>query len=194
MKALILILILTPNLVLAQTPKLNIRLEHNSSDEFIRRAQIERLAAKYDLKKYTVTRDIVIDQFAINHSGPVLTLNLRRFINNDDRALSVYLHEQAHRLLMERYRDRGITHQMLPALKRMYPNLEPPPGDNEGTAYMHLVVFMLEWQALEDVIGVKRARAVFDFMRQNNYKALVKTVMDNREQMEKFLTKYDVKW
>ena len=102
MKALILTLILTPTLVLAQTPKLNIRLAHNSSDELIRRAVIERLAAKYDLTKYTITRDIVIDQFAINHSGPVLTLNLGRFINNDDRALSVYLHEQAHRLLMER--------------------------------------------------------------------------------------------
>jgi len=194
MKALIFLLISIPAILVTQTPKLNIKLEHNSGGEQKRKEQIERLAEKYDLKKYTITRDIVVDQQAMNHSAPVLTQNLR-FLDNDDRALSAYVHEQAHWLLMERHR--GEAREMLPELQRMYPNLPtaPPQGDgNEGTSYIHLVVLMLEWQALEDLIGVEHARAVMEFKRQDHYKALYATVMDNREQMEKFLKRYSVKW
>ena len=194
MKALLAALILLPAIAQAQTPKLNIKLQHESPDEQRRKEQIERLAAKYDLKKYTITRDILIDQQAINHSTPVLTQNLR-FLDNDDLALSAYVHEQAHWLLIDRHR--GVAREMLPDLKRLYPNLPiaPPQGDgNEGTSYIHLVVLMLEWQAMEDLVGVERARAVMEIKRQDHYKTLYATVMENREQMEKFLKRYSVKW
>src|SRR5215510_5316855 len=163
MKALLAALILLPAIAQAQTPKLNIKLQHESPGEQRRKEQIERLATKYDLKKYTITRDILIDQQAINHSTPVLTQNLR-FLDNDDLALSAYVHEQAHWLLIDRHR--GVAREMLPDLKRLYPNLPiaPPQGDgNEGTSYIHLVVLMLEWQALEDLIGVEHAHAVMEF-------------------------------
>ncbi|MGQ0762447.1 MAG: hypothetical protein ACT4OT_10605 [Acidobacteriota bacterium] len=194
MKALIFSLLLLPAIMVAQTPELNIKLQHNSQREYLRRAQILDLAAKYDLKKYTITRNIVIDETAINHSYPVLTMNLR-FYDNDDRTLSIYVHEQAHWVLGERHR--GKMREMLSELKQMYPNLriEPPHGDGkEGSSYMHLAVIMLEWQALEDLIGARRARDVLKFKREQNYKALFTTVLDNREQMEKFLKAYDVKW
>ena len=87
MKALLAVLLLSPALAYPQTPKLNIKLQHDSPAEQRRRDQIQRLADKYDLKKYTITRDIVIDQQAVNHSAPVLTQNLR-FLDNDDLALS----------------------------------------------------------------------------------------------------------
>jgi len=194
MKALLAALILLPAIAQAQTPKLNIKLQHESPGEQRRKEQIERLATKYDLKKYTITRDILIDQQAINHSTPVLTQNLR-FLDNDDLALSAYVHEQAHWLLIDRHR--GVAREMLPDLKRLYPNLPiaPPQGDgNEGTSYIHLVVLMLEWQAMEDLVGVERARAVMEIKRQDHYKTLYATVMENREQMEKFLKRYSVKW
>jgi hypothetical protein len=194
MKYLLIAIILFPVFARAKTPKLNLTLAHNSPAEEKRKEQIERLAANYDLEKYTITRDIVIDQQAINHSAPVLTLNLR-FLDNDDRALSAYVHEQAHWVLMERHR--GEVREMLPELKRMFPDLPiaAPQGDgNEGTSYIHLVVLMLEWQALENLIGSDRAGAVMEFKRQDHYKALYATVMENRQQMEKFLKHYSVKW
>jgi hypothetical protein len=178
----------------AKTPQLEITLQHNSAGEQKRKEQIERLAAKYDLAKYTITRKIVIDQQAINHSSPVLTQNLR-FLDNDDRALSAYVHEQAHWLLMERHRTE--SRQMLFELVRMFPNIEiaPPYGDgNQATSYLHLVVLMLEWHALEDLLGTERARAVMDFKRQDHYKALYATVIDQRQLMESFLKRYGVKW
>jgi hypothetical protein len=194
MKYLLIAIVLLPVFAHAKTPKLNITLQHNSPGEQQRKQQIERLADKYDLAKYTITRDIVVDQQAINHSAPVLTQNLR-FLDNDDRALSAYVHEQAHWLLMERHR--GEAREMLPELKRMFPNLPiaAPQGDgNEGTSYIHLVVLMLEWQGLEDLIGADHARAVMEFKRQDHYKALYATVMENRPQMERFLKRYSVKW
>src|SRR6266853_2416142 len=149
MKYFLLAILLVPAFAAAKTPKLNINLQHNSAGEQKRKEQIERLSDEYDLTKYTITRDIVIDQQAMNHSAPVLTQNLR-FLDNDDRALSAYVHEQAHWLLMEHHR--GEARQMLPELIRLYPNIDiaPPYGDgNQGTSYMHLMVLMLEWHALE---------------------------------------------
>jgi hypothetical protein len=194
MKYLLIAIVVLPVFAQAKTPKLNLTLAHNSPAEEKRKEQIERLAANYDLEKYTITRDIVIDQQAINHSAPVLTQNLR-FLDNDDRALSAYVHEQAHWVLMTRHR--GEVRGMLQDLKSMFPDLPiaAPQGDgNEGTSYIHLVVLMLEWQALENLIGVDRARTVMEFKRQGHYKALYSTVMENRPQMEKFLKHYNVKW
>ncbi len=144
MKYLLIAIVLLPVFAQAKTPKLNLTLAHNCPAEEKRKEQIERLAANYDLEKYTITRDIVIDQQAINHSAPVLTQDLR-FLDNDDRALSAYVHEQAHWVLMTRHR--GEVRGMLQDLKSMFPDLPiaAPQGDgNEGTSYIHLVVLMLE--------------------------------------------------
>src|SRR5438477_9114411 len=136
MKQAVLIVLVVSVCVSAKTPKLNITLKHDSAGEQKREEQIERLAEKYDLAKYTITRDIVIDQQAMNHSSPVLTQNLR-FLDNDDRALSAYVHEQAHWLLMERHR--GQAREMLPELIRTYPNIDitPPYGDGNQGDILH---------------------------------------------------------
>lgn len=194
MKFFLLAILLVPTFIPPKTPKLNITLQHNSPGEQKRKEQIERLAEQYDLSRYTITRDLVIDQQAMNHSSPVLTQNLR-FLDNDDRALSAYVHEQAHWLLMEHHRSQ--TREMLAELLRIFPNIDtaPPYGDgNVGTSYIHLVVLMLEWQALEELLGIERARAVMDFKREDHYKALYATVIDHRKQMEGFLKRYGVKW
>ncbi len=194
MKLLLLAILIVPVLARAQTPKLDITLQHISSGEQEQRALLDRLARQYDLSKYTITQKIVINEQAINHATPVLTLNLR-FVANDDRALSLYIHEQAHWLLIKNYRPQ--TREMLAELQRLFPNIDasPPNGDgNVGTSYIHLVVIMLEWQALEDLIGVARAKAVMEFKRSVRYKALFGTVIDQRKQMEDFLKRYGVKW
>ncbi len=144
--------------VFAETPNLNIKTKHGSPLEERRKEQIERLAKQYDLKKFTVTRDIVVEQGAMNHSYPVLTLNLR-FLDNDDRALSAHLHEQRHWVLMERHR--ADMRSLYNDLKRLFPNLptDPPQGDGgELSTYFHLAVIMLEWQGMEELIGPERAR------------------------------------
>src|SRR5882757_5308087 len=178
----------------AQTPKLNIKTKHGFSMEEQRKEQMEHLARQYDLKKYTITRDIVIERGAMNHSYPVLTLNLR-FLDNDDLALSAYIHEQGHWVLMERHRPENPA--LFEDLRRTFPNMETrvPDGDGElRSSYFHIAVCMLEWQAMEELVGLERARKVIEWKQGDHYKAIYSTLLNHREQVEGVLARNGVKW
>jgi hypothetical protein len=177
----------------ARTPELNISLKHGSPIEQRKKEQIEKLAAQYDLGRFTVTRDIRIEEGARSHSKPVLTLNCR-YLRDDDLALSVYLHEQGHWVLGEHRRE---IRDLYRDLKRAFPGLptQPPAGSGgERDSYLHLAVILLEWQALEEVIGVKRARAAEEFKQTRNYTALFRTVLERRSTVEDILGRYRVRW
>ncbi len=179
---------------LAQTPKLNIKTRHGLPMEEQRKEQMERLARQYDLKKFTITRDIMIERGAMNHSYPLLTLNLR-FLDNDDLALSAYVHEQGHWVLMERHRADNPA--LFQDLQRAFPNMEiqVPQGDGElRSSYFHIAVCMLEWQAMEDLVGPERARKVIEWKQGDHYKSIYSTVLGRREQVEAVLNRYGVKW
>jgi hypothetical protein len=178
----------------AETPKLNIKTKHGLPAEEQRKQQMERLARQYDLKKYTITRDIVIERGAMNHSSPVLTLNLR-FLDNDDLALSAYVHEQGHWVLMERHRNDNP--RLFEDLRSAFPNLEiqPPEGDGElRSSYFHIAVCMLEWQAMEDLVGPERARKVIEWKQGDHYKGIYSLILNQREKVESVLNQHDVKW
>lgn len=185
---------LASSAALAQTPKLNIKTKHGLPMEEERKAQMERLAKQYDLKKYTITRDIVIERGAMNHSYPVLTLNLR-FLDNDDLALSAYVHEQGHWVLMERHRDDNP--RLFEDLQQAFPSMEiqAPWGDGElRSSYLHIAVCMLEWQAMEELVGPERARKVIEWKQGDHYKAIYSTILNRREQVENALNRHAVKW
>jgi len=185
---------LVASLASAQTPKLNIKTKHAFPMEQQRKEQMERLAKKYDLKKYTVTRDILIERGAMNHSYPVLTLNLR-FLDNDDLALSAYVHEQGHWVLMERHRADNPA--LFEDLQRTFPNMETrvPDGDGElRSSYFHIAVCMLEWQAMEELVGAERARKVIEWKQGDHYKAIYATLLNHREQVEGVLGGHGVQW
>jgi len=180
--------------VIAQTPPLNLTLKTNSPLEQRKKSQIERLATTYDLKKYTLTRDIVIEQGATPHSRPVLTLN-GRFLDDDDRALSQYVHEQAHWVLGERHK--GDMRNLFRDLSAAFPRLptEPPQGSaGVQDSYFHLAVIMLEWQALEQLVGASRAKTVEEFKQGDHYTALYATVLEHRATVEGILRRYGIRW
>lgn len=177
---------------LTGTPKLNLKTKSGTPCEERKKKQIERLAAEYDLTKYTLTRDILIEQGALAHSSPVLTLNCR-FLENDDLALSQYLHEQGHWVLIERHRGQLV--QILNDLERMFPHMPvaPPQGDgDERTTHTHIVVIMLEWQAMEELVGAERARKATEFKQGDHYMAIYKAVLENREAVEKIMRRYGI--
>ncbi len=193
-KLLIVAAVFASSLASAQTPKLNIKTKHGYPIEEQRKEQMERLAKQYDLKKYTVTRDILIERGAMNHSYPVLTLNLR-FLDNNDLALSAYVHEQGHWVLMERHRADNPA--LFEDLQRTFPNMEirVPDGDGElRSSYFHIAVCMLEWQAMEDLVGAERARKVIEWKQEDHYKAIYSTLLNHREQVESVLNAHGVKW
>ena len=78
-----------------QSVTLEIETAHDSKDELNTKAAIETMARDYDLRPWTFTSMIMIDQTAIPHSHPVLTINTRH-LGNKDALLSTYLHEELH--------------------------------------------------------------------------------------------------
>jgi hypothetical protein len=177
----------------AATPKLNIRTRHGNDLEERKKQQMERLAAQYDLAKYTITRDIMIEQGAINHSMPVLTLNLR-FLENDDLALSAYVHEQGHWLLLQ---HRNELNAIFSDLLRQFPNLDPNPPRGSGTerdTYFHIVVCMLEWQAMEELVGPERARREIEWKQGDHYTDIYRTIVEHRTAVEAVMNRYQIKF
>jgi hypothetical protein len=152
----------------ASTPKLNIKTKHGNALEERKREQLERLAQQYDLKKYTLTRDIMVEQGAMNHSMPELTLN-PRFLDDDDLALSAYIHEQGHWVLVERHRmDNPRIFEELHAAFPGLPTEYPQGSGGLRDTYFHLVVCMLEWQGMEDLVGSERARRVIEWKKADH--------------------------
>jgi hypothetical protein len=190
---LLLLILALPILAHGETPKLNIKLAHNSACEQRTLLQVNEFAKRYDLKKFTLTRDIVIEQGAMAHSKPVLTINCR-FLDDDDRALSQYVHEQGHWVLGRR---QGELQPLFLALTQAFPNIPtefPAGGYGVRDSYFHLAVLMLEWQAMEELVGDKRALAVMKWKQGDHYTELYRTVIANRPQMEKILRDNDVHW
>jgi hypothetical protein len=178
----------------AQTPKLKIKTKSGLPAEEQRKQQMERLAQQYDLKRYTITRDILIERGAMNHSHPTLTLNLR-FLDNDDLALSAYVHEQAHWVMMDRLHLDNP--RLLEDLRRAFPSLDfrVPEGDGElRTSYFHIAVCMLEWQAMEELVGPERARKVIEWKQGDHYKSIYSIVLNQRAMVETILNRHGVRW
>jgi hypothetical protein len=133
----------------------DIQTSHHSARELQEKLELEQLLKKYDVSKYTFTRTVVIEERAMNHAFPMLTLNVH-FLGSDDELLSSFLHEQLrwylaqHRLAME---------DAVRQLKAMYPRAPvglPEGADTEYSTYGHLIDCYLEIQADRELIGRER--------------------------------------
>ena len=74
-------------LLWAARPTVTINLAQGTDRERQTKALLEQVLESYDLSQYTFTRQVVIEERAINHAFPVLTLNVR-FAQSADELLS----------------------------------------------------------------------------------------------------------
>ncbi len=104
---------------------IDIETAHGTPHELQTKALLESLLHKYDLTKYTFTDHVVIEEGAMNHSFPVITLNVR-FRDSPDAQLSSYVHEQLHWYLREYDAQRlaainALRRESIPTLQRPIP-------------------------------------------------------------------------
>lgn len=144
-------------------PGLEITFERNSEAERATADQLRRILQKYDVDQWIYTRRVHIDERAIPHSHPVLTLHTRQ--RGDDLALlATFLHEQFHWL------EEGNEHfrEAMRLYGAKYPDA-PPRGPEGGrdleSTYRHLLVCDLEFQAMSHLVGEDRAREVLSANR-----------------------------
>jgi hypothetical protein len=172
----------------AQTPSVTIATAHNSERERKTMEALERLLATYDLRKYTFTRRVVIEEGAINHAMPVLTLNVR-FALSPDQLLSSYIHEQLHW-----HTQGGQSPQQQAAvaeLRRMYPGAPvglPEGAESAFSTYGHLVVCYLEMMADRELLGAERADAVV--AHKDHYTWIYATVVRDEKRIAEVVDRH----
>lgn len=171
----------------ASTPKLEIDLAHNSPAEAQTRANLITLAEHYDLSPWTWTTHILIEQYAIPHSDPVLTLNTR---HDGLVLLSSYVHEQLHRFedLHPAAMDAAIAE-----FEKMYPGLPVgglDGGKDERSTYLHIITCYSELQAMKRLVGPEQATAAVSQIGQDHYRAIYRLVFAHEAEIGAVVGRY----
>ncbi|HEY8023463.1 MAG TPA: hypothetical protein VIF60_02775 [Burkholderiaceae bacterium] len=177
--------LLLSNAVRAEAP-LEISYAHNAVNELRAGEQLNRLVQTYDLSKWLVTKKVVIDNEAIPHSHPVLTLHARH-LRDDELLLSTLVHEQMHWYIAAHRHD---AEGAIAELRTLYPDIPVgfPQGSNDAEGnYEHLLVVSLEWRANRELLGELRARQVMEFWATDHYTWIYRTILDHRRQLDDIL-------
>ncbi len=157
--------------------KLDISLARGSKAEAQTKAQLQRLLGAYDLSAWIFTRSVVIDERAIPHSHPTLTLSARH-LKDDELLLSTFVHEQLHWHLDQREKE---TEAAIKELRAMFPKVpagHPEGARDERSTYLHLLVIYLEYRADRELMGELKARQVMEFWSKDHYTWIYKTVLE----------------
>jgi hypothetical protein len=157
--------------------KIEIALKSGTPREVQTKEQLQRLLKTCDLSKWIFTRSILIDEKAIPHSHPVLTLHTRH-LKDDDLLLSTFVHEQLHWFLVQNDQE---TKEAMKDLRTTFPKVPvgfPDGAENEESTYLHLLVNYLEYRADRELLGELRARQVFEFWASDHYRWVYKTVLE----------------
>ena len=159
----------------------SIQTAHDSPSEQQANVQLERLLKQYDTTRYTFT-NILIEERAIPHGDPVLTLNTRH-LAQDGEALSTYMHEQIHWFLSSRERQ---TEAAEADLKKLY--ADPPIGGEEDAQelesdYLHLIVCELEREADLQLLGAERTEAVMRFWAGDHCRWIYRIVIADHDKI-----------
>lgn len=158
--------------------QVDIGLKHGSSAEEQTRVQLQGLLQRYDLAPYIYTHAVVIDQDAIPHSNPVLTLHTRH-LKQDDELLATFVHEQAH-WFVEAHKDAEAKAEE--EYRALYPKVPvgyPQGAQDEQSTYLHLTVCYLEYQGMKRLVGPERARAAMEFWAKDHYTWVYRTLLSD---------------
>ena len=164
---------------------IDIQTTHPAGRELQEKLELQQLLTKYDVSKYTFTRTVVIDERAMNHAFPVLTLNVH-YVGSDDELLSSFLHDQLHWYLAQ---HRLAMEDAVRRLKIMYPHAPvglPEAAETEYSTYGHLIDCYLEIQADRALIGPERTAKVIK--NKPWYTWIYKTILKDEDKIAALVT------
>jgi hypothetical protein len=175
--------------VQAATPEMEVSLAHGSAAELQTRDQLQRLLKAYDLSGWVWTRKVLIEDGAIPHSHPVLTLSTRH-LKDDFLLLSTFVHEEYH-WYETAYPDE--TSAAIAELKTKYPQL--PVGGQDGardqeSSYLHVIVCYAEWQKMKALVGTERAHQIMEFWAGDHYRAIYRLVLDHESAVSEVVNRH----
>jgi hypothetical protein len=175
----------------AQTPGVVIELSHNTPGEQSEAERLRRLLGRFDVTPWLFTRRILIDEKAIPHSHPVLTVGYGDH-GDDNLLLSNFVHEQLHWWLVAHEQQ---TNAAIADLRERFPHVPvgaPDGATDEHSSYLHLLVIYLEYQADKALLGDKPAADVMTFWTGDHYRVLYKTILDSEDVVGRVIARHDL--
>jgi hypothetical protein len=168
---------------------ISIQLAHHTPREMQTAQTLKQVLSSYDTKNYTFIREVVIEERAMNHAFPVLTLNAR-FADSPDELLSSVVHEQLHWYL----RDHDFQQKAAIAeLRQMYSNARvglPEGADTAYSTYGPPVDCYLEIQADRELIGPKRTDEVIK--NKPWYTWIYKTILRDEDKIRAVVQEHNL--
>jgi hypothetical protein len=171
--------------------EVEISLAHGTKAEADTRDQLQGLLKRYDLSDWLWTRKIIIDQDAIPHSHPTLTLHTRH-LKDDLLLLSTLVHEEYH--WFETAHEADVS-AAISDLKTAYPRVAVGGQDgasDEQSSYLHIVVCYAEWQKMKALVGPDRAREAMDFWARDHYRAIYRLVLDHEQAVGEVVARHQL--
>lgn len=165
----------------------HIELKSGTASEERTRHQLRALLDRCVVARWVGTRSIVIEDRAIPHSHPVLTIDTRDL--GDEYVIATFLHEQVHWLLTDRYSGVRKAKDEL----RRYPDIHRPlpvGATNEDSTYLHLIVNCLERRALLEVMGADALDRMTPFWLTDHYTAIYEIILRDHEQIDALIDAY----
>ena len=183
------IIVSSASILPAVQPSVTIDVASGTEREQRTKQTLQQLLATYDLRKYTFTRRVVIEEGAVNHAFPVLTLNAR-FASAPDELLTSYVHEQIHWHLVNLSKE---TDEAIKELRALFPKVPaggPEGARDENSTYLHLLVCYLEYRADRELMGELRAKQVMEFWSTDHYTWVYRTVLERARDIGNIAFKY----
>lgn len=165
---------------------LTITLKNNSPREQLTKEMLEGILQKYDIDKWILCKEVLIEHGIRPHSWPVVTLNTP--CDTEECLLRVFLHEQAHWV---EERDEESFDKAIEALRVLYPEVpvgRPEGSHNEKSTYRHLIVCRLEYHALAEFLGEEVARE--NVLSNSNYIWIRRKAIEDGDKIDEWIKKY----
>lgn len=147
---------------------LNITTTNNTATELAIKKVVESLLPKWDMSRYFFTDNVIIEDRAMPHSHPVLTINSFPY-NDQIMHLTDLLHEQLHWFFEEKQPQ---VNEAVVELKSRYP--EVPVGHplgcrDETSTYEHLLLCRLCHNLSKSIFGQEIADRVLYYLQNHHY-------------------------
>ena len=170
---------------------LEIVLKNGTPAEERMRTVLWKLCADYDLSGWMFTRSIVVDENAIPHSHPVLTVNVENE-HDEQMALAELVHEQLHWFEEEHAEDRDRAIEETNLYYRSVPSARPEGAGDEMSTRLHLLVCYLEFQVLRLLLGEPAARQKIQALSRHHYCWVYRTVLTDEATLAQIVRKHDL--
>jgi hypothetical protein len=175
-----------------QEIKTDIRIStsHKTERELATKNALDALLSQYDVSKWTLLKDIVIEEGATPHCCPIVLSTA--YLSYDYQNLSCFIHEQLEQFFLTK---RSQLNQAIAELRTIYPQV---PTDSTGVqsdrtvdgTYKHLILCFNEFSAIKNLVNEETARLTIE--RKGHYLWVYKTVLKDTEKISTIAQKYDL--